>query len=76
MFDIDEIVPILNPPQAVILGIGAGIEQPWKVGDEIGLATIMAATASFDHRAINGATAARFMAALKDLLENPMQLLG
>jgi len=76
MFGIDEMVPVINPPQALILGAAAGIRQPWDVGGEIQLATIMAATASFDHRAIDGATAARFMKALKELIENPMTILG
>ncbi|WP_156843165.1 dihydrolipoamide acetyltransferase family protein [Novosphingobium aquimarinum] len=76
MFGIDEMVPVINPPQALILGIGAGVEQPWKVNGAVGLATVMAATASFDHRAIDGAVAARFMAAFKALIDQPMLLLG
>jgi len=75
MFGIDEMFPVINPPQALIMGIGSGIEQPWKIDGEIGLATIMAATASFDHRAIDGATAAQFMAAFRDLVENPLRIL-
>ena len=74
MFGIDEMFPVINPPQALILGIGAGIEQPWKVDSQIALATIMAATASFDHRAIDGAAAARFMAALRESIETPLLL--
>lgn len=76
MFGIDEMFPVINPPQALILGIGAGVEQPWKVDGQIGLATIMAATASFDHRAIDGAVAAQFMAALRGIVENPINLLA
>ena len=74
MFGIDEMFPVINPPQALILGIGAGVEQPWKVDGEIALATIMAATASFDHRAIDGAVAAQFMAAFKQFVERPMNI--
>jgi pyruvate dehydrogenase E2 component (dihydrolipoamide acetyltransferase) len=74
MFGIDEMVPVINPPQALILGIGAAIEQPWKVDGAIGLATIMAGTASFDHRAIDGAIAARFIAAFRDLVETPLSI--
>ncbi|MDR7154341.1 pyruvate dehydrogenase E2 component (dihydrolipoamide acetyltransferase) [Sphingobium xenophagum] len=74
MFGIDEMFPVINPPQALILGVAAGIEQPWKVDGDIGLATIMAATASFDHRAIDGAIAAQFMGALRDLIESPILL--
>ncbi|MGV3768636.1 MAG: pyruvate dehydrogenase complex dihydrolipoamide acetyltransferase [Sphingobium phenoxybenzoativorans] len=74
MFGIDEMFPVINPPQALILGVAAGVEQPWKVNGEIALATIMAATASFDHRAIDGAVAAQFMAAFRDLVETPLQI--
>lgn len=74
MYGIDEMIPVINPPQALILGIGSGIEKPWKVDGQIALATIMTATASFDHRAIDGAAAARFMAAFRDLVEQPMQI--
>ena len=74
MFEIDEMFPVINPPQALILGCAAGIEQPWKVCGEIKLATIMAATASFDHRAIDGAVAAQFMSALRESIEAPMVL--
>ncbi len=76
MFGIDEMFPVINPPQALILGIGAGVEQPWKVDGAVALATIMAATASFDHRAIDGSVAAQFMSAFRDLIENPMRLLA
>ncbi len=74
MFGIDEMVPVINPPQALILGAAAGIEQPWKMDGAIALATIMAATASFDHRAIDGSTGAQFMQAFRELVENPLQL--
>jgi pyruvate dehydrogenase E2 component (dihydrolipoamide acetyltransferase) len=76
MFGVDEMFPVINPPQALILGAAAGVRQPWDVKGEIALATIMAATASFDHRAIDGAVAAQFMAALRDLIEAPIQLVA
>ena len=76
MFGIDEMFPVINPPQAMILGIGAGVEQPWKADGRLGLATIMAATGSFDHRAIDGAVAARFMAAFRRFIEEPMLILA
>jgi pyruvate dehydrogenase E2 component (dihydrolipoamide acetyltransferase) len=75
MYGIDEMIPVINPPQALILGMGSGIEKPWMVDGEIALATIMTATASFDHRAIDGAAAARFMAAFRQLLEAPLQII-
>jgi pyruvate dehydrogenase E2 component (dihydrolipoamide acetyltransferase) len=76
MFGIDEMFPVINVPQALILGIGAGVEQPWKVDGQIALATIMAATASFDHRVIDGAIAAQFMAAFRERVELPLLLCG
>lgn len=74
MFGIDEMFPVINPPQALILGVAAGVEQPWKVGNEIKLATVIAATASFDHRAIDGAVASQFMGALREFIEGPIIL--
>lgn len=76
MFGIDEMVPVINPPQALIMGVGAGIRQPWDVDGEIALATILAATASFDHRAIDGAIAAQFMSSFRELLEEPMTIIA
>ncbi len=75
MYGIDEMIPVINPPQALILGVGSGIGKPWKVDGNIAVATIMTTTASFDHRVIDGATAARFMAALRDLIEGPLQII-
>ena len=75
MFGVDEMFPVINPPQALILGTATGIEQPWKVDGQIALATVMAATASFDHRAIDGAVAARFMAALREAIAEPLTLI-
>lgn len=74
MYGIDEIIPVINPPRALILAVGAPVEKPWKVDGGIALATIMSTTASFDHRAIDGAAAARFMAAFRNLIEQPMQI--
>lgn len=74
MYGIDEMIPVINPPQALILGIGSGIEKPWKVGGAVALATMMTATASFDHRAIDGTAAARFIAAFREVVEEPLQI--
>lgn len=75
MFGIDDMIPVINPPQALILGAGASRVTPWTVDGGIELATVISLTASFDHRAIDGAVAARFMSALRDTLENPITLL-
>lgn len=76
MFGIDEMVPVINPPQALILGAAAGLRLPWNVNGAIVLATVMSATASFDHRAIDGVTAALFMAAFKERIEQPLLILA
>lgn len=76
MFGIDEMFPVINPPQALILGTAAGVKQPWNVEGELALATVMAATGSFDHRAIDGAVAARFMAEFRHLIELPMRIVA
>ena len=75
MFGMASIIPVLSPPQAVIIGVGAGETRPYAVDGALGLATVMNATGSFDHRAIDGATGAEMMQSLKGLLENPLVLL-
>ncbi len=76
MYGIDVIVPVINPPQALILGVGSAVRQPWDVDGEIALAPIMALTASFDHRAIDGAAGAQYMAALRAYIETPISILA
>ena len=76
MFGIERIFPVINPPQAMILGIGAGEERVRAVDGHPIVATMLSATASFDHRAINGAIGARTMAALRALIEEPIRLLA
>ncbi|UAK24919.1 pyruvate dehydrogenase complex dihydrolipoamide acetyltransferase [Sphingomonas nostoxanthinifaciens] len=76
MYGIKQFEAVINPPQAMILAIGAGEKRPYVVGDELTVATIMSATGSFDHRAIDGADGAAFMAAFKRLVENPLAMLA
>ncbi|WP_404711226.1 pyruvate dehydrogenase complex dihydrolipoamide acetyltransferase [Sphingomonas sp. MMS24-J13] len=76
MYGIKQFEAIINPPQAMILAIGAGEKRPYVVNDEIKVATVMSATGSFDHRAIDGADGAAFMAAFKRLVENPLGMLA
>ena len=72
MFGIDEIFPVINPPHALILGVGAGIQQPCNIDGDIRLSTLIAVTGSFDHRAIDGSIAAQFMSKFRELVENPL----
>ena len=76
MYGIKQFEAIINPPQAMILAIGAGEKRAYVVGDELTVATVMSATGSFDHRAIDGADGAAFMAAFKRLVENPLAMLA
>ena len=76
MFGISVFSAVINPPQGMILAIGAGEKKPWVIDDSLQIATIMTATGSFDHRAIDGADGARLMQALKRLVENPLGMLA
>lgn len=75
MFGIKAFDAIINPPQAAILAVGAGEKRRILLDDDVVTATMLTATMSCDHRVIDGATGARFMQALKELLEHPYKLL-
>ena len=74
MFGIKQFDAVINPPQGMILAVGAGQQQPYVVDGEIKPATVLHASGSFDHRAIDGADGAQLMEAIKQLCENPMGL--
>ncbi|MDB5689802.1 MAG: dihydrolipoyllysine-residue acetyltransferase [Sphingomonas bacterium] len=76
MYGIKQFEAVINPPQAMIMAIGAGEKRPYVVGDELKIATVMSATGSFDHRAIDGADGAQLMQAFKRLCENPLGMLA
>ncbi|MBV8972186.1 MAG: pyruvate dehydrogenase complex dihydrolipoamide acetyltransferase [Sphingomonadaceae bacterium] len=76
MFGIKQFDAVINPPQGLILAVGAGEKRPYVVDDALQIATVMSATGSFDHRAIDGAVGAQFMSAFKALVENPMGMLA
>ncbi|MDR6851392.1 pyruvate dehydrogenase E2 component (dihydrolipoamide acetyltransferase) [Sphingomonas sp. BE123] len=76
MFGIKQFDAVINPPQAMILAVGAGEKRPYIVDDALGVATVMSATGSFDHRAVDGADGAELMKVLKALIESPMGLLA
>lgn len=76
MFGIKQFGAILNPPQAVILAVGAAEKRPFVIDDALGIATVMSVTGSFDHRAIDGAVGARLMAAFRRHVENPLEALA
>ncbi|WP_435419386.1 pyruvate dehydrogenase complex dihydrolipoamide acetyltransferase [Parerythrobacter aurantius] len=74
MFGTKQFDAVINPPQAMILAVGAGEQRPWVIDGALGVATVMSATGSFDHRAIDGADGAALMQAFQQLVENPMGL--
>ncbi|MEG8222444.1 pyruvate dehydrogenase complex dihydrolipoamide acetyltransferase [Sphingomonas sp. HH69] len=76
MFGIKQFEAVINPPQGMIMAIGAGEKRPFVVDDSLQIATVMSATGSFDHRAIDGADGARLMKAFKELIENPIGMLA
>ena len=76
MFGIKNFQAVINPPQGMIMAIGAGEKRPYVVNDSLQIATVMSATGSFDHRAIDGADGAKLMQAFKRLVENPLRMLA
>jgi len=75
MYGVDEFSAILNPPQAGILAVGAAKQQPVIVDGELAVGTVMTVTLSADHRVIDGAVAAEWMAAFVRRVENPVSVL-
>jgi pyruvate dehydrogenase E2 component (dihydrolipoamide acetyltransferase) len=76
MFGIKQFEAVINPPQGMILAVGAGEQRPYVVDGALAIATVMSATGSFDHRAIDGADGAALMQAFKALVENPLALVA
>ena len=76
MFGIKQFDAVINPPQAMIMAVGAGDQRPYVVEGALAIANVMSATGSFDHRAIDGADGAQLMQAFKDLIESPLGLLA
>jgi pyruvate dehydrogenase E2 component (dihydrolipoamide acetyltransferase) len=76
MFGVDDFVAIINPPEAAILAVSAVREDVIVKDGAIKAGQTMNVTLSADHRLIDGALAAQFMARLKALLEEPVQLIA
>jgi pyruvate dehydrogenase E2 component (dihydrolipoamide acetyltransferase) len=76
MFGIKQFEAVINPPQGMIMAIGAGEKRPYVINDSLQIATIMSATGSFDHRAIDGADGAKLMKRFKELVEKPLGMLA
>jgi len=74
MFDVSEFTAIINPPESAILAVGAVRKQPVVVDDELTIGQRMKLTLSSDHRVVDGALAAQFLAEVRRLLEHPLSL--
>ncbi|WP_283135653.1 2-oxo acid dehydrogenase subunit E2 [Rhizohabitans arisaemae] len=75
MFGTEEFAAILNPPQAGILAVGAIRDEPVAQDGTVRVASVMTVTLSADHRAVDGADAARWLSAFVRVIEDPIQLL-
>jgi pyruvate dehydrogenase E2 component (dihydrolipoamide acetyltransferase) len=75
MFGVTSLYPIINPPQTCILGLGAIEERPVVRGRAVAVGLMMTCTLAADHRALDGATGAEFLAAFRDFIQDPWSLL-
>jgi pyruvate dehydrogenase E2 component (dihydrolipoamide acetyltransferase) len=75
MFGIRSFASIINEPQGAIMSVGAGEKRPVVRGDKLEIATVMSVTLTCDHRVVDGATGARFLAAFKPLIEDPITMI-
>jgi len=76
MFGVDTFVPVINPPEAAILAVGAVAKRPAVVDGQVVPRDMMTMVLACDHRAIDGAYAAGFLGMVKQQLENPTSLEG
>jgi len=76
MYNVDCFTPIINPPEVAILGVGRIYKEPVVIGDELKIANVMCLSLTFDHRVIDGHTAAMFLKDLADVLSSKEKLKG
>jgi pyruvate dehydrogenase E2 component (dihydrolipoamide acetyltransferase) len=74
-YDVDAFTPVLNPPEAAILGVGRLHRRPVAVDSRVEIRSTMVLSLTFDHRVIDGAPAAKFLQGVKTILEHPYLLL-
>jgi len=74
MFGVEHFTAIINPPNSAILACGAAVQQPVVRDGRLVVGTQMQATLSLDHRVIDGAMAAQYLASLKEFIEEPETL--
>ncbi len=73
MFGTQSFLPIINPPEAAILAVGAAEPRPVAVGNLVGVHRVMTVTLACDHRAVNGAEAARFLSRFREVFTERFQ---
>ncbi len=74
MFGVKQFDAVINPPHSGILAIGAGEQRPVAKNGQLSVATVMTITLSADHRVVDGATGAQFIATVKRYLEAPVTM--
>ncbi len=74
MLGIDSFIPVINPGESVILGVGRILEKPVAVNGKVEVRRMMTLTLSCDHRVVNGATGGQFLGRVRELLEKPGEL--
>ncbi|MBT4934613.1 MAG: pyruvate dehydrogenase complex dihydrolipoamide acetyltransferase [Rhodospirillaceae bacterium] len=75
MFGVKDFAAIINPPQSCILAVGAGEQRPIVKDGALAVATVMTCTLSVDHRSVDGAVGAQFLAAFKRMIEEPLTMM-
>ena len=75
MYGISTFAAVLNPPQGAILAVGVGEQRPIVKDGALAIATMMTCTLSVDHRVVDGAIGAEFLAAFKKLIQDPLTML-
>ena len=75
MYGVREFAAIINPPQAAILAIAAGLQRPVVRDGALGIATVATCTLSVDHRAVDGALGAEWLGAFRSIVEDPLSLM-
>jgi pyruvate dehydrogenase E2 component (dihydrolipoamide acetyltransferase) len=76
VFGVDGSTPIINHPEAALLGVGRIIDKPWAVNGELAVRKVTQLSLTFDHRVCDGGVAGGFLRFVADCVERPIVLLG
>jgi pyruvate dehydrogenase E2 component (dihydrolipoamide acetyltransferase) len=71
---VEEVLGVIYPPQVALVGVGRIVERPWAVDGMLAVRPVVRLSLAGDHRATDGATGARFLAAMERLLQTPEEL--